>query len=78
MKTSRSLHAAAVIVAAIVVTVIFAAKKPEAAPTVLPQIVITAHRVTAVPLAAVVVTGKRLSAPERTRLAAGYAGARAS
>ena len=72
MKTTRSLQIAAIIIAAgVTAAASIVAAKPTATSTImLPQVIVTAHRLPVHQLATVTVTGKRLHADEKTRIAA--------
>ncbi len=73
MKSTRLLHAAAVTIAITITAaaagIAITAPHPTAT-IVLPQIVISAHRLPVHQLSAVTITGKRLRADEKTRIAA--------
>ena len=74
MKSTRLLQAAAVtiaiaITAAATAGIAITPPRPNAT-IVLPQIVISAHRLPVHQLSAVTITGKRLRADEKTRIAA--------
>ena len=72
MKTTRSLQIAAIVfVAGLIATAsVVATQAPTVTVVALPQVIVSAHRLPVHQLAAVTVTGKRLHATEKTRIAA--------